>query len=169
MSPSTRRGLWFGVLLLGAALMQSAWADSLRFHGGQPDFLTATAILCALFADANEGAGLGFSAGLLYACLAAPLHGGFGSLIVSRTLVCFGVGWLEERIFRDNALIAVALVAGGTALVEGLFFVFAPQHNIVHWARGLGMGVLVNALLALPLYLLVRRCVRGLRETRSTT
>jgi len=168
MSPATRRGIRFGVALFLAALAQSAWADALCIHGAKPDFLTATAILCALFCDANEGAAVGFFGGLLYATLAAPSQGGFGSLIVSRTLVGFGVGWLEERIFRDNILIAIGLVAGGTALAEGLFFVFAPQHPIGHWARSAGLTTVYNTVFAAPLYLGMHRLFRRVRHTEET-
>ncbi|HLK56921.1 MAG TPA: rod shape-determining protein MreD [Chthonomonadaceae bacterium] len=159
MNPTLRRRLICALALFLAALVQSAWADAMRFHGAKPDFLVLVALLGAMFCEANESAALGFFAGLLMACLAAPPTSGFGSLIVSRTLVAFGVGWLEERIFRDNALIAVIVAACGTALAEGLFFVFTPQHHIGHWLRGVGLTTLYNALLALPLYLLIRRCL----------
>lgn len=159
MNPILIRRLTFALALFLAALAQSAWADAMRFYGAKPDFLILIALLGAMFCDANESACLGFFAGLLTACLAAPPRGGFGSLIVSRTLVAFGVGWLEERIFRDNALLAVAIVACGTALAEGLFFVLAPQHPIGHWARGATLTTLYNALLAIPAYFLLRRCL----------
>jgi rod shape-determining protein MreD len=157
MSPSARRGIGLGAAIFLAALAQIVYADSLRIHGARPDFLIVVTVLGAMFCDANGGAALGFFAGLLHASFAAPPLAGFGSLIVSRVLVGFGVGWLEERIFRDNVLIAVALVALGTLLVEGLFFLFAPQQHILHWARSVGFTTLYNAVLAVPLYLLVRR------------
>lgn len=164
MSPSAWRGVRLAVALLLAAIVQSVFADSMRVYGAMPDFLVMVALLGSLFCDANGGAALGFFAGLLYASLAAPPHGGFGSLIVSRTLVCLGVGWLEERVFRDNPILAVVLVALGTALAEGLFFLFAPQPNVSFWARSLGKTTLYNALLAFPLYLLIRRITRPARD-----
>ena len=159
MSPSAGQGVRLGIALFLAALVQSLWASSLRIGSAQPDFLLIVAIIGSLFCDANGAAALGLFAGLLLAALAAPPHAGFGSLIVSRTLVCFGVGWLEERIFRDNALIALAIVASGTALTGILFFLFDPQPNVLHWARTLLQSTLYNTLLALPLYLLMRRFV----------
>ena len=159
MNPTLRRRLIFALALFLAALAQSAWADAVRLRGAKPDFLVLIALLGALFCETSESAALGFFAGLLMACIASPARGGFGSLIVSRTLVAFGVGWLEESIFRDNALIAVAVVTCGTALAEGFFFVFCPQHHIGHWARGVGLTTLYNALLSLPFYFLLRRCL----------
>ena len=156
MNPSARRIAGLCLALFLAAMAQSVWADAAQIRGARPDFLTATAILGALFCDANGGAALGFAAGLIYASLASPPHGGFGGLIVSRTLVAATIGWLDERVFRDNALIAVALVAGGTALAEGLFFLFAPQPHVLHWARGVLFTTLYNTVLALPFYFLIR-------------
>ena len=164
MTSSAQRGVKLAFALFVAALLQSVCADAMGIRGAHPDLLTATAIVGALFCDANGGAALGFFAGLLHACLVTPPFGGFGSLIVSRTLVGFGVGWLEERIFRDNALLSLSLVTIGTALAEGLFFLFAPQRNILHWARALGLTTLYNPLLALPLYALLRRFLRVERE-----
>lgn len=157
MTPSARRAFGLGVAVFLSAVAQAVWANALHLHGAQPDFLTATAIICALFCDANGGAGVGFASGLLLASLAGPPHGGFGSLIVSRVLVGFGVGWLEQRIERDNPLLAIGLVTAGTALAGCLFFLFAPQPHIGHWARGMMLTTLYNAVLALPLYLIVRQ------------
>ncbi len=159
MNPTLRRRLILTLALFLASLAQCAWADAMRFHGGKPDFLVLTALLGAMFCGINESAAMGFGAGLIMACLAAPPGAGFGSLIVSRTLVAFGIGWLEERIFRDNALIALAIASCGTLLAEGVFFIFSPQHQISHWARGVGITTLYNTLLALPIYFLLRRCL----------
>lgn len=159
MSPMARRGWGLALTLFLAALAQSVYADAMQIRGARPDFLTASLVLGAMFCDANGGAAVGFCAGLLHASLVSPPHGGFGSLIVSRTLVGFAVGWLEERIFRDHALIALGLVAVGTALTEGLYFVFAPYPDVRYWARSLGLTTLYNTALALPLYWLIRRLV----------
>ena len=157
MNPATRRILGLMLAIFLAALAQSVFADAMEIRGARPDFLLMTAILGALFCDANGGAGLGFAAGLFHASLAAPVHGGFGGLVVSRTLVAAAVGWLDERVFRDNPLIAVALVGVGTALAEGLFFLFAPQPHVAAWARNVGLTTLYNTVLALPIYLVLRR------------
>jgi rod shape-determining protein MreD len=167
MNPRTRRGLFLYAVVFIAAIAQAAWGGGIRFYGAQPDLLTAVAIVCALFCDANGGAGVGFVAGLLLASLAGPPQGGFGSLIVSRTLVGFAVGWLEERIERDNPFLAVAFVFVGTLLAESLFFLFAPQRHISHWARSLALTTLYNTILAYPLYVVVRRIVgERIREER---
>lgn len=163
MTPQAVRTVRFTVALLIASLVQLALAPGIAVRGVRPDLLTATALLCAMFSEANGAAGLGFFAGLIHACFAAPPLGGFGSLVVSRTVVCFGVGWLEERIYRDNGLLALVIVGVGTLLTEGVYFVLAPQHHLMHWARSVGGTTLYNLALAYPLYLILRRWLGPLR------
>jgi len=148
-----------------ATLVQMNLAYAIRIGRAQPDFIVLMIVLTSMFCDANQGAALGFWGGLLTASMAAPPHSGFGGLIVSRTLLGFGIGWLEERIFRDNPLLVVMLVAVGTAFAEGLFFLFAPQHNVARWARvSLLLPILYNTVLALPFYLLVRHFMAAHRD-----
>jgi len=163
MRPSTRRVVAIYSAVLLAAIAQAVYADAMHIRGARPDFLTATTVICALFCDANVGAGLGFLAGLLMASLTSPPKSGFGSLIVSRTLIGFGVGWLEERIYRDNGLLAVILVGVGTLLTEGVYFILSPQRHLVHWASSVVGTTLCNLILAYPLYLLLRRWLGPLR------
>lgn len=164
MTPQAARTVRLSVALLVAALVQFAFVDSIGIRGVRPDLLLATALLSAMFSEANGGAALGFFAGLIHACFAAPALGGFGSLVVSRILVCFGVGWLEERIYRDNGLLAIVVVGLGTLLTEGVFFILAPQRHLIHWARAVGGTTLYNVFLAYPLYLLLRRWLGPLRN-----
>lgn len=164
MSPTLKRGLLLAVALFIAAVLQCAFANPMRIGAAQPDFLALVAFLGALYCDGNGGAALGFSAGLLHAAIVSPPHAGFGSLITSRTAVCFCIGWLDERIFRDNPLMAVLLVALGTALAHILFFIFMPMPDIGHWARILALTTLYNTMLALPVYLLMRRYLGVERE-----
>jgi rod shape-determining protein MreD len=163
MTPQARLSLGLALALFLAAVAQATFANALTIRGAQPDFLLAVALLGALFCSGGGGASTGFFAGLLHASLASPPAAGFGSLIVSRTLVCFLVGWLEERIFRDSPLLAVAVVPAGTILAELLFFLFSPQPHVGHWVRVLWQTALYNTVLTLPLYYLVRFFV-GPRE-----
>ena len=164
MTPETIRNLRLAVALPAAAVVQLAFVGSIGIRGVRPDLLLATALLSAMFSEANGGAALGFFAGLIHACFAAPPLGGFGSLLVSRTMICFGVGWLEERIYRDNGLLAVVLVGLGTLLTEGVYFILAPQQHLVLWVRSVGGTTLYNVALAYPLYLLLRRWLGPVRS-----
>lgn len=164
MRPAIRRGWGLALALFVAAVLQSVYANAMQIQGAQPDLLLATGLVGALFCDVNGGAAVGFFAGLLHASVSAPPHSGFGSLIVSRTLVCLLVGWLEQRVFRDHVLLALTCVAVGTALAETLYFLFAPQPDVLRWARALLLTVLYNSVLSLPLYYALRRLL-GVNDT----
>ncbi|MCS6777713.1 MAG: rod shape-determining protein MreD [Chloroherpetonaceae bacterium] len=166
MSPATRRVAGTVAALFLATLAQAVFASPLQVAGARPDFLLCVALILSLFTHVNGAATTGFFAGLLHASLAAPPAGGFGSLIVSRMLVCALVGWLEERLYRDHLLSALMLVITGTALAELLYFVIAPHPNIPHWARHMGMTALYNGALSPLLYPAVRRLI-GAHRTRD--
>ena len=99
-----------------------------------------------------------FFAGLLEASYAPTF---FGSLLVTRLVAGAVVGSLEFRVFRDNAPFALLTVAAGTPLVEGLFYLFAPQPNPGSWFLGVAKETGYHALLALPAYYLTRRIMYG--------
>ncbi len=168
MNAETRKYLGFSSALFLAAILQAVYADAVRIKAARPDFLSATAVLCSLFCDANGGAAVGFLAGLLTAVIAAPPHAGYGSLVVSRVLVCSVIGWLDDRMFRDNYLIAVLMAACGTASAGALFFIFDPEIHFSHWAKSLAGTILYNSFLALPIYALIRWLIGVNKKGRTS-
>src|SRR5690349_21330102 len=114
MSAPAWRGLKLAAALLIAGIMQAAFANAVRLWGAGPDLLLTVSLIGAMFCGEGGSALLGFSAAVLHASIAAPPHAGVGSILVSRTLVCFGVGWLEDRMYRDNMLVAVVVALFGT-------------------------------------------------------
>ncbi len=155
-----RKVAFLALLLLLGTTAQCVWGYPMRFHGARPDFVLLFALLCSQFCPANEAAAVGFSAGMLSACVASPPDGGLGSIVFSLTLICFSIGWLEGRVFRDNPAMALAIVAAGTVLTQSAFFAVDPQHHALSWARGVLLEVIYNLILALPVYLIVRACLR---------
>jgi len=158
MSSSFRRSLLLAILLIGAAACQCVFAVKISIHGARPDLVLMVALLGSLFFGANESAGIGFCAGVLTAsCAAPPAHfDGYGSIVVSRVIV----GWLEERVFRDNFLIALAIVAGGTLLAEACFFAFDPHFRPGPWLHGILLETVYNSTLCIPVYYLARLCLK---------
>ncbi len=169
MTPEARRALWlavFGVLYVCA---QCSWASHMSLRGGKPDFILVYALIFAQFSPLASAASVGFAAGLLTASLAGPVasggpiarsiavtaSGGFGSFIVSRTIACSVVGWLEERVYREHILSSVAIAFAGTLGAECLFFIFDPQRHATVWVRHLAYETVLNTLLSVPTYLLI--------------
>lgn len=153
----TRRGFMLATAIFLAGILQAAFADSLKFWGGRPDFLLTTALVGSMFCGEGTSALLGFSAALIYASLAAPPHAGVGSILVSRTLVCFAIGCLEDRVYRDSVVVSLIVVLLGTLAAECLFFAFFPQHNLLNWARALLFTLVWNGILAAPCYYAIRK------------
>ncbi len=163
MSEEARRAFGVGFSLLLAAMLQLVFADPLQIKGAKPDFLLLFALMGSLFCDLNGGAALGFFAGLIHASFASSPHGGFGSLIVNRTLVSGFVGWLEERVFRDSPIMTPLFAFTGTLVAETLFYLSVPQGRLRHRVFIAVGTALYNAFLALPVYLLLRR-LTGLKK-----
>jgi rod shape-determining protein MreD len=164
MNPSQRKALWLGISLLIAIILQAAFADKIKFFGLKPDLTLVVALTGAMFCEPNGASFLGFMAGLLHASFAAPAGGGVGAIIVSRTLICFGIGLLGEHLYRDSLRIACLAVTVATLLTEIVFYVIAPQPLVAVWFRHAVGTAVYNALLAVPLYLLLRRTI-GRKET----
>jgi hypothetical protein len=165
MSAAAWRGVKLAAALFVAGVLQAAFADLLTLWGGRPDLLLATALVASMFCGEGVSALLGFSAALIHASIAAPPHAGVGSILVSRTLVCFGVGWMEDRMYRDSVFVAICVVVVGTLVAECLFFIFYPQHNVLRWARILLITLLWNGLLAAPCYYGIRMLLGSRRAS----
>lgn len=159
MTLQMRKVLWLSLFLFVGVVLQSLFADSLRIKGAKPDIMLTITLVGAMFCEGNGGAGFGFVNGLFFASIASPPAGGFGATIISRTLVGFGVGWLEEHLFRESLPLAIGIVVGGTLLAEALFFAIAPQPNIPLWFRHLLGETAYNGVLAIPLFFLLKRVI----------
>ncbi len=166
MSPAAWRGIKLAAIVFLAGVLQAAFADAVKLWGGRPDLLLTTALVGSMFCGEGAASLLGFSAALIHASLAAPPHSGVGSILVSRTLVCFGVGCLEDRVYRDNVVVALVVVLLGTLATEALFFVFYPQRDVAAWSRTLLPTLAWNGLLAAPCFYAMRGML-GSRQSAS--
>src|SRR5262249_19579555 len=142
------------LVILLAFVLQTAFVQHLMFRSIRPNVVLTTLLVECLFAGPNTGAVLGFFVGLLEASYSAIY---VGSFIVTRALAGYIVGSLEDRIFRDSAAIAFATALFGTVAVEATFFVFVPQPHFSRWAIRIGGEAIYNALIAIPVYLGIRR------------
>ncbi len=157
MNSTWKTPLVFTLALFTAALLQMTVAHALQIRQAQPDFLLLLLATGSFFCDANPAALLGFGTGTAAASLAAPPAAGFASIVVSRVITGFALGWLAKNLYRDLPLLVPPVAAIGTALASCLFFVFFPQKQVTHWAVNMAGASLYNALLSLPLYFLLSR------------
>jgi rod shape-determining protein MreD len=155
-----RTWIALGLFLLAAFCVHVAHVTDMQIYSARPNLTVMALLVGCLFLDAGSGAVFGFLCGALEASYAGIF---VGSILVSRSIVGFALGAMEERVFRDNVFVAMLLTLLGTFAVEALFYLFAPQPNFPGWAVRVAGESVYNAVLALPAYLILRRVVRGRR------
>jgi hypothetical protein len=156
--PSRRAILWFLVLLLVAGGLQSTVAAHFTFWNAQPDFPMALALAAALLSDAATGSLAGFAAGLVSGSIVGQT---LGTFLVTRTLAGFVSGSFTARLYGANLGVVVLGVFTGSVVAEILHGLAAPRISLLHWIQTALLGGAMNALLALPLSALLRRCGWG--------
>jgi LytS/YehU family sensor histidine kinase len=145
--------------ILGGA--QSVFAPGLHFFGGQPDFVLTLALVAALLTDAAVGSLLGLFAGLVSASLVGQAVGTF---LVSRTIAGFIAGSFTERLYGKNWGVMLLGVFVGSVVADLLNGLATPRISLLHWLQSALVGGTMNALLAIPLSLILQRCGWGKRE-----
>lgn len=156
-----------GVLLRGtavtfvAAMLQIVILSSLLIGGGAPDLLLVVVVVLGLLRGSIAGAGFGFLGGLVVDVVTLGTLG-ISSLVL--TLAGFWSGRYAETTARDRRV--APLVAVGTiTLLAGVFgFVLqymlgeavVARHSLV---TALLPAIVLNLILALPVYRLVRALV----------
>jgi rod shape-determining protein MreD len=147
-----------GLLLFVAVLAQGSILSAYSPLGGNADIVLVVVLAVALFRGAVFGAVAGFGAGLLLD-LANFSTLGFTSLLL--TLAGFWIGRYGETTARDRFHAPFTSVGVVTILYSlgalALHFVLgdpAPADNAV---AALPASVLLNLLLTVPVYALVRR------------
>lgn len=163
MSESAQLALRLLALGFVAVVVQIAAVSQITVFGVSADLSPLVVASVGLLAGSLPGAVFGFSAGLFVDLALAQTLG-----VTSLLFIAIGYGAGRLRELRDPAHGLVPLVVGaiatavatvGFALMQFLLGVQAP----VSWLllRQIVIAVLVNSLLALPVYALVRRVVQG--------
>ena len=152
-----------GLLLLGAVVIQLSGLGQLRVLGGHFDLIPLVVGGVAYYAGSVPGAATGFAAGFLLDLLAAQTMGA-SSLVLCA--IGYGVGRFRELRDPSHGLLPIPVGAAaavgwvlafgavsfmldvGTASVSGLVF------------REMVVTVVLDTLIALPLFGLVRRLIR---------
>jgi rod shape-determining protein MreD len=160
-----------GVLVFVASILQVTLFSSVEILGGTPDVVLLTLMAIALLRGSIYGAGAGFGAGLIVdtANLATL---GVTSLLL--TIAGYWIGRYGETTGRDRAHAPYVSVAVATILVQfgALFLHYMlgdPVSARVVLLDALPAKVLLNLLLTLPVYVLVRRALALGRSPERVT
>jgi rod shape-determining protein MreD len=160
--PGVGAVLRLGLLVLAAVVLQISGFAEIEVLGGTFDLMPLVVAAVALYGGAVPGAVCGFAAGLL-------LDLEVGQDLGASSLVLTGVGYWVGR-FREvrdpgHALtpIPVAAVAtlgygAGIAVVSFMLSIDSEVSELIF--RTMLVNALLNALIALPVFALVRRFLR---------
>ena len=162
MTLSRSAALRVGGILLVAVLVQLSVVAQMPILGGWANLISIAVAALALFGGSLAGAAAGFAAGLL-------LDTAMGMALGGSSLVLTGVGYAIGRFaeLRDvsHGLLPIAVAAAATLGYDvaygAITFMLDIEASVsVLVVRDMVVGILLNALLALPLFALVRRIVR---------
>lgn len=145
-----------------AAMLQAVIVSSLVVGGGAPDLLLIVVVSVGLLRGSIPGAAYGFAAGLVVDLLTLETLG-ITSLVL--TLAGFWAGRYVETTGRGRRLAPLLAVGVITVLAGAFAFVLhymlgsevVARHALV---TSLAPTLLLNLLLALPVYALVRASIR---------
>ncbi|HXH60391.1 MAG TPA: hypothetical protein VNI20_03440 [Fimbriimonadaceae bacterium] len=144
---------WFWIV---AALQQTLGTRAM-IGSASPDFLLTLGLVAAVMYPPRIACLLGFTAGVLHGGIAgADLSG----LAISRTLACFGAGFVSRLDLEIKPVYVALVVFAGTLAAQVMMMVPAPPPAAWVYVRDTLFGAMYNAALALPVYLLLRRSLR---------
>ena len=162
MIPTPGAAVRFGALVLFFVIFQISGFGQIRVLGGNADLVPLLVAAVALYAGAVPGALAGFCTGLLLD-LAVGNTLGASSLVL--TAVGYGTGRSCEVRRPSNSLAPIPVAAAATgayvvsfAAVSFMLEIEASVSAVV--LREMLLTTLLNALLALPVFALVRRALR---------
>ena len=147
-----------GALLFFVVVVQLAIMAQVTILGGHPNLLLVTVVCVALLRGALFGAVAGFTAGLL---ADTGVFGTLGFTALLLTLAGYWTGRYGETTGRDRAHAPVVSIAVITFLyqIAALVLRFMLGQNAPAGAifEGLFPTILLNLILTLPVYAVVRR------------
>jgi rod shape-determining protein MreD len=163
-----RRVLALAAVIITAVLLQSTVFSQLRLLGVRPELLYLVTILIALQEGPNEGALVGFTAGLAQDML---LDQPKGITALTLTLLGYTVGMARQYIVSPSPLVPTIVVAIATALgvafYEIVTFLLGQfEASITYAVKVALLTALYNAVLTPILSPLLRRIIEGSRPRK---
>ena len=155
-----------GLIAFAAVLLQLSGFGPTRIFGGTPDLVPLAVAAVAIYAGSVPGAAMGFATGMLLD-LAVGSTMGVSSLVL--TAVGYGVGRYREVRDPAHGLLPIPVGAVATAgwvatfaAVSFMLDVAAPVNVLV--LRDMLLTILLNAVLAVPVFAVCRRILRPVLE-----
>jgi rod shape-determining protein MreD len=151
-----------GFLLLLAVILQLSAFSQISVLGGQADLVVLVVAAIAFYAGSVSGSAAGFTAGFLLDLLTGATMGA-ASLVL--TAVGYGVGRFREVRDPSHGLLPIAVGAAATAAWVTAFAAVSLMLDIGARVsplvlRDMVVTILLNALLALPVFTGSRRLLR---------
>lgn len=167
--PSAAEVLRLLAALLVAVLLQTTVAPNIRVLGANPDFALVIVVCVALIKGSELGAVFGFFTGTL---VAIALMEPFGLSAFVFVLVGYFAGRYVETADLSAAFAPLVAVFLATVLANVLFavaqFLLAREVPLdLLFVRVLLPALVLNTLLAAPLYLVVRAWLKGSGDLRA--
>ncbi len=163
-----RRVLVLAAVIVTALLLQSTVFAELRLLGIRPELLYMVTTIIALLEGPNEGAVVGFAAGLAQDFL---MNQPKGITALTLTLVGYGVGMGRQFIVSASPLIPTVVVfvatVVGVAFYEVVSFLLGNFEEPVSYAIKVALLTAVYGAVLTPIvYPLLRRILEGSRPRK---
>jgi rod shape-determining protein MreD len=149
-------------LTILTVVIETAGVSGIRVLGGNADLIPLVVGAVALWSGCIVGAAVGFATGLLLDMLLGQQVGA-SSLVL--TPIGYMVGRYGEQNEPSNSLLPIPVAAATTAAyLVGLaivsFLLAFDAHLSIYAFRDMFLTILLNSLLALPVFWLIRRIMR---------
>lgn len=152
-------------LPLLALFLQTTFFRYIPLYGTIPDMVLVLVVFNAIFNGANKGTIYGVLCGLL-----EDLYMGrfIGMNAISKGVTAYVIGRLQGNVFKENVLVGVIGVVGGTLLNSFILFILSwTSFAVFNLDRAIFMNIalqtLYNTLIAVPLYIwYYRSSTRGI-------
>ncbi len=162
MTDQTKLTLRLAALAFGTVVIQQAAVSQISIFGVTADLGPLVVMSVGLLAGSLPGAIMGFSTGLLVDLVLFQTLGVTSLLYI---VIGYWSGRVRELLDPAHGLIPLGMGAGATAvagfgmaLIQFLLGVDAPVSALL--LQQIFVTILVNTLIALPVYALVRRILR---------
>jgi rod shape-determining protein MreD len=161
--------LRIGAVVFVATILQVSALNAIHVLGATPDLLLVVLVSVALLRGSVVGAAVGFAAGLTID-LATMATLGVSALLL--TVAGYWAGRYAETTGRGRAYAPIVAVVAITLLVGlggfGLHYMLGESVSAQRALTPLPAAVVINALIAYPVYGLVRRLIgRGEPASRA--